>query len=62
MNDIKAADLPDGSVVANNKHAFIKTHPTRTAQWRGTNGGFFGDWYIDELFTEGKTTVVREGY
>lgn len=43
-----AADLPAGSVVASATVAYIKDHPTATAQWRGTNGGYFGDWKIDE--------------
>ena len=61
MTDVKAADLPEGSVVANDKHAFIKTHPSKNSEWRGTSGLYCGDWYVDELLSDG-AAVLRRGY
>jgi hypothetical protein len=55
-----AANLPDYSVVADKTTAFIKSHPTITAQWRGTNGGYFGDAYINQRITLG-AQVLRVG-
>jgi hypothetical protein len=60
MLEFSAADLPDESVVAGRTVAYIKNHPTATAQWRGTNGGFFGNWRIDEELAGG-ATVLRHG-
>lgn len=55
-----AADLPDFSIVAGDYTVWIKSHPSRTAQWRGTDGGYFGDWYVDERITAG-AQVLRVG-
>lgn len=60
MPEGKAADLPDGSVVADDFHAYIKTHPTAHDPWRGTNGSYAGDWYVDKLLAEG-AKVLRKG-
>jgi hypothetical protein len=60
MTNVKAADLPDGSVVANDRAAFIKTHPTKDSPWRGTDGSYAGDWYVDSLLGRG-AVVLREG-
>jgi hypothetical protein len=60
MLEFSAKDLPDLSVVANPTVAYIKNHPTATAQWRGTNGGYFGNWRIDEELACG-ATVLRHG-
>jgi hypothetical protein len=57
----KAVDLPDGSVVADDFHAFIKTHPTKGSAWRGTDGSFVGDWHVDRLLGQG-AQVLRKGY
>ncbi len=57
----RAADLPDGSVVADRDVVYIKNHPSKTAQWRGTNGGYVGDWRVDQALAEG-AAVVRHGY
>jgi hypothetical protein len=57
---MKAADLPDGSIVANENKAFIKNRPTRDSQWRGTDGSYARDWFIDDLLAEG-AVVLREG-
>lgn len=56
----RAADLPDRSVVATDSTAYIKTHPTATAPWRGTNGGYFADVWVDEALTAGGR-VLRVG-
>lgn len=60
MLEFSAANLPDQSVVAGHTVAYIKNHPTGTAEWRGTNGGFFGNWRIDEELAGG-ATVLRYG-
>jgi hypothetical protein len=56
----RAADLADGSVVADHRRAYIKTHPTSTAAWRGTDGGYHHDWTVDEALTNG-AEVLRDG-
>lgn len=61
MSDTKAAELPDGSVVANDKHAFIKTHPSSYAEWRGTTGGWYRDEQIDDEIIAG-AVVLRKDY
>jgi hypothetical protein len=61
VNEIKAADLPDGSVVADNKQAFFKNHPSANSPWRGTSGGHFGDWKVDDALADG-AVVLRHGY
>ena len=58
---VKAAALPDGSVVATDKHAFMKNHPTASSAWRGTDGSYAGDWYVDGLLEKG-AQVLRQGY
>lgn len=57
--EFTAAELPDGSVVANEKKAFIKNHPTPTAPWRGTDGGYHPNWSVDEALTNGATLLRR---
>ncbi|MFD6565442.1 hypothetical protein [Micromonospora profundi] len=57
----RAADLPGLSVVATDTNAYIKDRPTRTAQWRGTNGGYFADRHIDDLLGAGGGQVLRVG-
>jgi hypothetical protein len=56
----RAADLPERSVVASEHHAYIKNHPTPTAPWRGTSGGYFADWKVDEELASG-ARVLRVG-
>lgn len=58
---LRAADLPDGSVVATESVAYIKTNPAAWAQWRGTDGGYWSDAAVDErLRQEGQ--VLRYGF
>jgi hypothetical protein len=62
MPRTQSADaLPDGSVVAKRNVVYVKNHPTATAQWRGSNGGYFGDWKVDDALREG-AVVLRVGY
>lgn len=60
MTDIKAADLPEGSVVANERHAWVKSHPSAHSQWRGTSGGYYPDELVDKELAAG-AMVLREG-
>ncbi len=57
----RAADLPDGSVVADSETAYIKTHPSRTAQWRGTRGGYHANWEIDQVLAQPDSQILRVG-
>ncbi len=61
MTDIKAADLPVGSVVADRHSAWFKDHPRDWAQWRGTRGDYAPDHFIDSALDDG-ATVLRHGY
>jgi hypothetical protein len=58
--EISAANLSDGSVVADHRRAFIKNHPTPNAPWRGTDGGYHYNRSIDEALANG-AVVLREG-
>lgn len=56
----RAADLPDGSVVSAELTTFVKDHPTKTAQWRGTRGGYHGNWEVDVALDDG-AEILRVG-
>jgi hypothetical protein len=57
-----AADLPEGSVVATEGKAYVRATDgaPEGAPWRGTNGGYFGDWKVDEELANG-AQVLRVG-
>lgn len=57
---VRAADLPDGSVVSADHTTYVKDHPSKTAAWRGTRGGHHGDWAVDKALTDG-AQVLRIG-
>jgi hypothetical protein len=59
-HEIKAADLPDLTVVAIAAVVYVKNHPTDVLPWRATNGGYCADWLIDEKLREGGQ-VLRWG-
>lgn len=66
MTDIKAADLPEGSVVVTRERAFIRAEngaqtASEPARWACTDGGYYTDRYLDEWFRDGTATVLREG-
>lgn len=64
MTDIKAADLPEGSVVADARIAWIKNQPRDRAQWSGTDGSFTPDSEIDNRLSGrlgAGAVVLREG-
>jgi hypothetical protein len=56
----KAVDLPDDTVVAFGSTVWIRNHPSKRTQWRGTNGGHFDDAYIDDRLADG-AVVLRLG-
>lgn len=60
MTHAKAADLPDGSIVADADRAFIKNNPTPWAQWCVTNGAYLSDSQVEDALNAG-ATVVRVG-
>lgn len=57
---VNAADLPDGSVIADSGHAYIKNRPSPTAAWTSTNGGWLHDKYVQEALDAG-AQVLRHG-
>lgn len=62
---MKAADLPDSTIVvgqaaSGREVVYIKNHSSSTAPWRGTGGGYHGDWVIDDALEAGGT-VLRVG-
>jgi hypothetical protein len=57
---IRAADLPDGSVVANAAKAWIKTRPAGDTQWCTTAGSHEHDVHVDRALADG-ATVLRYG-
>ncbi len=58
MSDVRAADLPEGSIVADRVVAHIKRDHD---YWRSTNGNRPTDAAIDEDLAAG-AAVVRHGY
>ncbi|MBE1492761.1 hypothetical protein [Plantactinospora soyae] len=60
IDQIRAADLPDGSVVSSTRTTYIKDHPSQTAAWRATRGGPQGDWDVDQALASG-AEVLRVG-
>ncbi|MBF9129507.1 hypothetical protein I0C86_11090 [Plantactinospora sp. S1510] len=59
-DQIRAAHLPDGSVVSSAHTTYVKDHPSETAAWRGTRGGQHEDWEVDKALTGG-AEVLRVG-
>ena len=55
----RAADLPEGSVVANAGSAWIKRSPG-TSPWRSTAGIYVPDELVDEALSRG-ADVLRVG-
>lgn len=60
MSDIKASDLPLGTVVMTDSNAFTKAEPDHFNCWRRTAGGYYSDRYVQVLLDEG-ARVFREG-
>ncbi len=56
----RAADLPTGSVVFSERTTYVKDHPTDSAPWRGTRGGYHGDWEVDVALDAG-AEILRVG-
>lgn len=65
----KAADLPDGSVVAikspkgvfdSSVETWVKRWQTPGGEWQNASGDLAGNWYIDERLNAG-AQVLREG-
>jgi hypothetical protein len=57
---IRAAELPDLSVVATRDRVWIRNHPTDIEQWRCVDGSRAADWLIDVLLGE-EAVVLRIG-
>jgi hypothetical protein len=57
----RAADLPDGSIVAQRGAVYIKNRPSTYSQWCSTRGAYLADSIIDQYLHEG-ATVLRVGY
>ena len=60
MSDVRAADLPEGSVVANDVIAVFRALDGIGAVWRATNGARLRDDQVDDLLATG-ASVLREG-
>jgi hypothetical protein len=60
VTDIKAADLPEGSVVADDGIALFRLISGAGFVWRGTDGKRYRDEDVDELLVTG-AFVLREG-
>lgn len=69
MTAVKAADLPEGSVVAikspkgvfdSSIRTWEKCSETPDAEWQNETGGLVGNWYIDRWLENG-AVVLREG-
>lgn len=61
-NRMKAADMPDETIVAGSVRSvvYIRNYPTARAQWRGTNGAYVTDRFIDDVLLAGGA-VLRLG-
>lgn len=60
MTTVKAAELPEGSVVANKVTVWIKNNPSEWSQWTGTTGGHYSNTHLQEAIDAG-AVVLREG-
>lgn len=62
MNEApRAADLPEGSIVANRDKVWIKNHPSHYCPWRSSYGSHEYDVHVDQALADG-ATVLRHGY
>lgn len=54
-----AADLPDGTVVIDDSRsvAYIRNHPTAHSPWRGTDGSYSADRYVDLALSVGAHVI-----
>ncbi len=59
--EARAADLPEGSIVASRIKVWIKTFPSDYSDWRATTGAYEHNRYVDEALASG-ATVLRHGY
>lgn len=59
MTEVRAADLPEGSIVASRHHVYLKQGP---GAW-STNFGNYptGDWAVEDSIVHG-ARVLRHGY
>jgi hypothetical protein len=58
MSDIRAADLPVGSEVANDRLTFTKVD---AARWECSDGGLASDGQVDYYIINRGATVTRRG-
>jgi hypothetical protein len=58
---VRAADLPDGSIIAARNVVYIKNRPSTYSQWCSTRGAYLADSLVDQYLHEG-ATVLRVGY
>lgn len=56
----RAADLPEGSVVATEDRAWIKSNPWPLYPWNGSDGSEYDDQMVDEALANG-AQVLRVG-
>ncbi len=61
MTDIKAADLPEGSVVANSRIAIMRVTSGIGFVWHGTNKKRYTDDDVDGLLFADGFVVLRNG-
>lgn len=61
MCEVKAAELPEGSVVASRERVFIRTDSARSP-WTSTDRDCYPDRYVDEWLQDGSAVVLRHGY
>lgn len=57
---VLARDLPEWSIVANGRKAWIKDHPTLHYQWSTTDGTVGQNHNVDAALASG-ASVVRHG-
>lgn len=60
MTDIKAEDLPEGCVIADEQTRWVKRWQTPGGEWQSAQGSLTGDWYINYRLTQG-AVVLGEG-
>jgi hypothetical protein len=62
MTDIKAADLPEGSIVSVDVEVWIRNDKVRGFPWRSTDGGDCSDESVQRELRGGGAVVLRHGY
>ncbi len=61
MVEVRAADLPEGSIVGSGVEALVKNQPSTHYEWSCTDGREYSNHAVDHAIETG-ARVLRHGY